>query len=185
MAERCPRDYTKIKKELEAAGYRGEKVVLLVSTQPFFKQFNDVAADMMRKVGMDVDYQAMDFAAVIQRRASKKPPAEGGWSAFISAPPGVVVASPATNNLLRGNGEQAFVGWPSSEKIETLRDQWLDATDLAAQKRLAAEIQVQAFIDVPYYPLGINFAPTAFRSDLTGVLTASGAPVFWSIRRQA
>jgi hypothetical protein len=52
-------------------------------------------------------------------------------------------------------------------------------------KKLAAEIQEQAFIDVPYYPLGINFNPTAFRSDLTGVLTASGTPLFWNVRREA
>ena len=66
-----------------------------------------------------------------------------------------------------------------------MREEWLDASDLATQKKLAAEIQEQAFIDAPYYPLGINFTPTAFRSDLTGVLTASGGPLFWNVRRQA
>jgi peptide/nickel transport system substrate-binding protein len=181
-----PRDYAKVKKELEAAGYRGETVVFLASTQPFFKEWSAVAAEMMRKVGMNVDYQVMDLAAGLQRRASKKPPGEGGWSAYVGALTGVVSSSPATNSALRGNGEQApLFGWPSSPKIEALRDQWLDATDLATQKKLAAEMQAQAFIDVPYYPLGINFNPTAFRSDLTGVLTASGTPLFWNVRRQA
>ena len=115
----------------------------------------------------------------------REPPGEGGWNVFITAFSGVISASPATHFFLRGNGEQAIVGWPSSPKIEALRDQWLDATDLATQKRLAAEIQAQAFIDVPHYPLGINFPRTAFRSDLTSVLTAHEAPVFWNVRRQA
>lgn len=75
-----PRDYAKAKKELEIAGYRGERVVLLVSTQPFFKELSDVAADMMQKVGMDVDYQAMDFAAVVQRRTSRPTRAGGARS---------------------------------------------------------------------------------------------------------
>jgi peptide/nickel transport system substrate-binding protein len=158
--------------------------VLLVSTQPFFKEWSDVAADMMRKVGINIDYQAMDFAVRVQRATLKKPPDEGGWNVFITALSGSITASPATNFSLRGNGEQGFVGWPSSPKIEALRDQWLDASDLATQKKLAAEIQAQAFIDVPYYPLGINFTPTAFRSDLTGVLTASGTPLFWNVRRR-
>jgi len=180
-----PRNYAEVKRALETAGYRGEKVVLLVSTQPFFKEWSDVAAEMMRKVGMNIDYQAMDFAVRIQRATLKKPPDEGGWNVFITALAGSITASPATHFFLRGQGEQGYSGWPTSPQIEALRDQWLDVSDLATQKKLAAEIQAQAFIDVPYYPLGINFAPTAFRSDLTGVLTASGNPVFWSVRRQA
>jgi peptide/nickel transport system substrate-binding protein len=181
-----PRDYSKVKRELEAAGYRGEKIAILAPTQPWFKEWCSVAAEMMRKVGMDVDYQAMDIAASVQRAASKKPPEQGGWSTIIPAFPGDDFASPATHVALRGNGEQApLPGWPSSPKIEALRDQWLDAPDSATQRRLAAEIQAQAFIDVPYYPLGINYPRTAFRSDLTGVLTAHEAPVFWNIRRQA
>ena len=181
-----PRDYSKVKRELEAAGYRGEKIALLAPTQPWFKDWCSVAAEMMRKVGMDVDYQAMDGAASIQRAASKKPPDQGGWSAIIPAFPGDDLASPATHVALRGNGEQApLPGWPISPKIEALRDQWLDATDLATQKKLAADIQAQAFIDVPYYPLGINYPSTAFRSDLKGVLTAYEAPVFWNVRREA
>src|SRR6516164_5048906 len=180
-----PRNYAEVKRALETAGYRGEKVVLLVSTQPFFKEWSDVAAEMMRKVGMNIDYQAMDFAVRIQRATLKKPPDEGGWNVFITALAGSITASPATHFFLRGQGEQGYSGWPTSPQIEALRDQWLDVSDLATQKKLAAEIQAQAFIDVPYYPHGINFAPTAFRSDLTGVLTVSGNPVFWSVRRQA
>jgi peptide/nickel transport system substrate-binding protein len=180
-----PRDYTKVRNELEAAGYRGEKVVLLVSTQPFFKEWSDITAEMLRRVGIDFDYQVMDFAARVQRANIKKPPGEGGWNMFITAFSGVISASPATHGLLRGNGEQAFVGWPSSPKIEELRAQWLDAPDLTAQKELAAAIQAQAFVDVPYYPLGINFTPTAFRSDLRGALTATGTALFWNVRRQA
>jgi peptide/nickel transport system substrate-binding protein len=181
-----PRDYAKVRKDLEAAGYRGEAVVFLASTQPFFKEWSSVAAEMMRRVGMNVDYQVMDLAASLQRRASKKPPGEGGWSALVAALSGVVASSPATHVALRGNGDQAPLwGWPSSPKIEALRDEWLDATDLVTQKKLAAEMQAQAFIDVPYYPLGINFNPIALRSDLTGALTASGAPLFWNVRKQA
>jgi peptide/nickel transport system substrate-binding protein len=62
-----------------------------------------------------------------------------------------------------------------------LRDQWLDASDLAAQKEIAVEIQVQAFVDVPYFPLGMNYIPSAYRADLTGIL--HGFPIFWNIRR--
>ena len=53
--------------------------------------------------------------------------------------------------------------------------------DLAIRKALAARIQAQAPSDVPFYPLGLYYNPTAYRADLTGVL--SGGPLFWNVRR--
>ena len=73
------------------------------------------------------------------------------------------------------------VGWPTSPKIEALRDAWFTAPDLAAQKALADQLQLQAFADVPYIPLGQYFIPTAYQANLTGML--QGGPVFWNIRR--
>jgi peptide/nickel transport system substrate-binding protein len=42
-------------------------------------------------------------------------------------------------------------------------------------------LPVEAFQDVPYYPLGQYFRLSAFRTDLSGVL--HGIPVFWNVRR--
>ena len=66
-------------------------------------------------------------------------------------------------------------------KLEELRDAWFNAPDLAAQKKIGAEIQLQAFEDVPYYPLGLAQQPTAFRQDITGV--PEGFVIFWNVRR--
>ena len=65
--------------------------------------------------------------------------------------------------------------------LEALRDQWLEATDTAAQRKIAIEIQTQAFIDVPYFPLGTFYPSTVFRSDLKGVL--DGQALFWNVQR--
>jgi peptide/nickel transport system substrate-binding protein len=46
---------------------------------------------------------------------------------------------------------------------------------------LADKLQLQAFEDVPYIPLGQYFIPTAYQGNLTGML--KGSPVFWNIRR--
>ena len=43
------------------------------------------------------------------------------------------------------------------------------------------EIQLQAFVDVPYIPLGQMFAATAYRANLTGML--GGFALFWNVRR--
>ncbi len=176
------RDDAAVKQALEAAGYNGEKVVLIVPTdQPNNKALSDVAADMLKRVGINVDYQATDWGTVVQRRALTKPPAEGGWNLFATGFSGLDFFIPASHLPLRGNGHGAWFGWPDDSKIEALRSAWFDAPDLAAQQKLGAEIQLEAFHSVPYYPLGIAQLPVAYRPDIDGVI--EGFPVFWNVHR--
>ena len=158
------RDYDAVKKALEAAGYQGEKVVLMGATdQPTNYPLAEVAADMLKRVGVNVDYQATDWGMVVQRRALTKPPADGGWNMFCTGFSGLDFFTPASHLPLRGNGKGAWFGWPDDPKIEALREAWFNAPDLAAQKKVGAEMQLQAFENVPYYPLGVAQLPTAFR----------------------
>ncbi|HYZ34103.1 MAG TPA: hypothetical protein VE684_17665 [Crenalkalicoccus sp.] len=53
--------YGKVRRELQAAGYKDEKVALLQPADlPPISALAEVAADMLRKVGMEVDLQAAD-----------------------------------------------------------------------------------------------------------------------------
>ncbi|MCJ2054178.1 ABC transporter substrate-binding protein [Methylobacterium sp. J-070] len=176
------RDYDAAKKALAAAGYKGEKIVLMgASDFPSLKALADVAADMLSRAGFNVDYQVMDWGSVVQRRAKKDPIAQGGWSAFCTFWAGLDQANPAVSAFLRGTGQSAAIGWPTSAAIERLRDQWLDAPDTAARKALADDLQTQAFADLPYLPLGQYFNQTSYRPSLTGVL--DGVPVFWNVKK--
>lgn len=82
---------------------------------------------------------------------------------------------------IRGNGRAASRGWPASDKLEQLRNEWLYATELSEQKRIAALIQQQAFIDVPYIPLGQTLPSTVYRHTVTDVLP--GYALFWNLRK--
>jgi peptide/nickel transport system substrate-binding protein len=176
------RDYVTVRKALEVAGYLGEKLVLLVVTDnPLYKGLADVAADALTRVGMDVDYQTMDAGTLLQRRASLKPPAEGGWNLFCTAFASLDFLTPASHLALRANGNSAFFGWPNDSNIEALREAWFNTQDLAEQKKIGADIQIQAFQSVPYWPLGIARIPMAFCQGITGVL--EGFPKFWNVRR--
>jgi peptide/nickel transport system substrate-binding protein len=62
---------------------------------PILTAVTEVAADMLRKSGMNVDYQTTDWGTVIQRRATKKPPDQGGWNMFCTSLAGLDVFSPA------------------------------------------------------------------------------------------
>ena len=178
----APRDLAKVKRDLEAAGYKGERVAMMVATDvSYLRIMGDVTADLFKKIGMNVDYQAIDWTTVVQRRIKQDPIENGGWNLFVINDNGVNQLNPASHLWLRGNGKVAAPGWPTSPKLEALRDQWLQTADPAAQKQLGQQIQLQAFEDVPYIPLGQSIAPTAHRSDLTGVL--NGQPTFWNVRR--
>ena len=176
------RDLDAVKKELAEAGYKGEKVVLLAPQDiPSTKAIAEVSFDLFKKIGLNVEAQAMDWATVVQRRTKQDPVDQGGWSVFHTSWGGVDQFNPAVHAFLRGNGKQGIMGWPMSPTIEALRAEWLLAPDLAAQKKVCETLQLQAFKDVPYIPLGQVLAQSAYRADLQSVLT--GLPVFWNVRR--
>ncbi len=177
-----PRDLAKSRRALEEAGYKGERIVLLAPADiPSAKALADISADLFRKLGTNLDVQTMDWATLVQRRAKTDPVAEGGWSLFHTSWAGTDMMTPAGHVFLRGNGRAATVGWPNAPDLESLRDAWFQAPNTAAQAKICADMQIDAFRDVPYVPLGQYFAPTAYRADLSGVL--HGNPVFWNVRR--
>jgi peptide/nickel transport system substrate-binding protein len=176
------KDYAKLKQELEAAGYKGERIVLLSGQDvPRISQVAEVAADMLRKIEANVDFLAADWGTVLQRITNRRPVEEGGWSCYVTYWSGLDLGSPATNSPLRANGPKAGPGWPESAALEALRARWLEAGDLAQQKAIAQEIQLQAMQDVPYVPAGQYFQPVAYRKNLTGML--NGVPVFTNLRK--
>jgi len=177
-----PRDATAARRELEAAGYRGEKVVLLEPTDiANLRALAAVAGDLMKRIGMNVDVQSMGWNALVQRRFRQEPVEQGGWSVFCTFWNGLDQFSPAGHAFLRGNGQPTGPGWPTSERIETLRNQWLDALDAPSQRRWADDLQRAAYTDVPYVPLGQMFNATAYRRELTGM--PGIVPAFWGVRR--
>ncbi len=177
-----PRDYARTKREIAAAGYKGEKVaVLIASDVPSLKFAGEVGADMLTRAGFNVDPLYMDWGSLVQRLSKQDAPDQGGWSVFHSYWSGVDQLDPAVNSSLRAVGKRGRTGWPDSPQIEALRDQWLAAPTAADQKRLAREIQQQAFEDVPYMPFGQFFAPMAYRKNITGVL--DGYALFWNVKK--
>jgi peptide/nickel transport system substrate-binding protein len=129
-----------------------------------------VVAASLRRVGINLDEQSLDWGTVVQRRTSKEPLDKGGWSLFPYGAPAAEYRDPVFATNLRGNGKDAWFGWPSDEKMEALRNAWRDATEDADRKKLDAEIQVRAFETVPFVPLGQYLPQSAYRSTLTGIL---------------
>jgi peptide/nickel transport system substrate-binding protein len=117
----------------------------------------------------------------VQRSVRREPLDKGGWSMFASFTGGYDMSNPGSANLLRGNGPRAYNGWPNSPQLEALRDAWLAASDVRTQQAIAAKIQLQAFEDVPFLPLGSYYQPTAYKANLTGML--KGLILFTNVKR--
>lgn len=174
-------DLADLKRELAAAGYKGETIVYLEPTDvPRINAIAEVGADMLRKLGMNVDVVATDWGTTVQRSVSRQPPDKGGWHMFAAFSGGYDMSTPGSHQLMRGNGDGAYNGWPDLPKLEALRDEWLFAEE-ADGRALARRMQEQALQDVPYLPLGSYDQPAAYRSDLTGV--SKGLVQFTGVRR--
>ena len=177
------RDFDAAKKLVAEAGYKGEKIILLDAVdQPLIHAEALVTTEALKQLGLNVEYLAADWGTVVARRASKKPPAEGGWNMFETGWVGSDTLDPSTNVMLRANGDKAWFGWPSDDKLEELRTQWLKANDIEVRQEIAAKIQQRAFEFVPYVPTGQFFPKTALRKNIKGY---ASAPAFfmWNIEK--
>jgi len=179
----APRDKAAIQKMLKDSGYNGEKVVLIGATDvPFRRAMAEVTLGMLKDAGFNAEFQALDWGTMVQRRDNKGPIDKGGWNIAPANTGGIDLINPA-GHAFRTHGARAWFGWPTSEKIEALRFAWLDAPDLAAQKKVAEEMQRQWFVEVPMVQAGQWMLPTAHRSDVTDL--APGFAVFWNVRRSS
>jgi peptide/nickel transport system substrate-binding protein len=171
------------KKLLAESGYDGTPIVIMapgdvvtLKAQPI------VAAQLLRDAGFKVDLQATDWQTVVTRRASQKPPKEGGWNMFFTNWVAADVSNPVGNASVSGRGKNGgWFGWAEDAKIEELRDKFARSGSADEQKKLAAEIQKQAYEQVIYIPLGQYLIPSGWRKSLTGVVDGPATPVFWNI----
>jgi peptide/nickel transport system substrate-binding protein len=179
---RGPKDYDKLKKDLAAAGYNGERIVVLsASNFPTIWAEAQVANDILGKIGFNVDLQAIDWGSVVQRRTNREPIDKGGWNIFYTYLGGFGNVSPAPNIALRGNGGAAWFGWPTNEKIEELFGTWFDAPDQAAQQKICEAIQIAFWQNPTYAPLGMYNQPTAFHGYMRDI--PDGWPQFYGLKK--
>src|SRR5882762_623885 len=171
------------KKLLAESGYDGTPVVIMapgdvvtLKAQPI------VSAQLLREAGFKVDVQATDWQTVVARRASQKPPKEGGWNMFFTNWVGADVVNPIVNFSIGGRGKNGgWFGWAEDAKIEQMKDAFARSSSPEEQKKIAADIQKEAYDQVIYIPLGQYLAPSAWRKSLTGVLDGPATPIFWNI----
>jgi peptide/nickel transport system substrate-binding protein len=169
---------------LKEAGYNNEPVVLLhAETSALLNNPGLVYADLMKKAGFNVDVKTSDFSTVAQRRISKAPVEQGGWSVIPIVWNGIDLVNPLADTAISTSCNDFNPGWHCDPKQVELLKRYAVTIDEGQRRDLAGQLQA-AFHENVNYVLGGQFsAPAAYRSNLKGVIPFP-FPVFWNIEKK-
>jgi peptide/nickel transport system substrate-binding protein len=168
---------------LREAGYNNEPIVLLHSTDS--AMINPIALvliDQIKRAGFNLEVISSDYSSMAQRRLKKDPLDKGGWSLMPVVWSGYDMINPlshyATSYSCTGN----YPGWNCDPEMPALVAAFEVEPDAARRKALATEMQLRVLDQAPQMFLGQFAPPTAYRTNLNGVLR-TGVHTFWNISR--
>jgi peptide/nickel transport system substrate-binding protein len=178
-------DAAKAKELMAAAGYKGEKIILIgAGDQAVHNSIAQITADKMRSIGLNVDLQWTDVASMAGRRAKREAPEAGGWHIFQTVLDTATLGSPMTNYPSNSTcGARNWPGWPCDEEAEKLRDRFVQAGDDASRKAALDALHARLWATIPYLNTGQYQRPSAWRTNVTGMLKAA-TTVFWNIEKK-
>ena len=172
----------KAKKLIADAGAKAGRIVLMdPADNSTLHPAALMGAQVLRRMGLDVAVQAMDWSTVTQRRASKAKPEEGGWNAFITNATVTGISNPLIHNFVR-NCEQAWYGWPCEPRIVELTRAWGLEVDPSKRAEIIHSLQRLHLENVSYVPLGQYKPAIIFRKELSGVIPGP-AIFYWNITK--
>lgn len=164
------------KKLLKEAGYRGEPIKLQTNRRN--EQVYDsviVAQTMLQKVGVNVQLEVLDWAAMFSNWS------QGKFQLMVftySARPDPALGY---QSLLGQKAKRAATQWENSE-AEALIDTAADVTDHAARKKLFEQVHLLQQKDVPYVNLYSGSSIDAMSARLGGYEAwNTGKPRMWGV----
>jgi peptide/nickel transport system substrate-binding protein len=168
---------------LKEAGYNNERIVLLHSTDSaLINPITLVVIDEIKRAGFNLDVVSADYSSLAQRRTKKVPLDQGGWNLMTVVWSGYDLINPLSHYATSYSCGGTYPGWNCDPEMPPLVTQFEQETDPAKRQELADQMQVRVLDQAPEMFLGQFSPPTAFRSNLHGVI-ANGLHVFWNVRR--
>ncbi|MBU0723600.1 MAG: ABC transporter substrate-binding protein [Alphaproteobacteria bacterium] len=181
------KDIARARALFQEAGVLGQSVtVLQVTDVPSMSALAQIAAQGLRQAGMQVDLQAMDFAAAAARRGSRDPVEQGGWSLFTTWMQAPDAANPVSSIPMAAScDEKSWFGWPCDPELEAMRGEFARETDPDTRRDIAIRIQERNFSEtVTHVPVGTWFNPVAYRDSLKGLIKAP-VLILWNVEKDA
>ncbi|MER9108067.1 ABC transporter substrate-binding protein [Mesorhizobium sp. M0848] len=177
-------DPEKAKQLFKEAGYAGEKVVILQSTDwAEASNASQLLAATLRKIGVNAELAPSDWGGLVARRANNGPVENGGWSIFITSESDYERSDPVGNPTLNATGEKGWYGWPKSDEYEALRAKWPGIETLEERKALARKMQQEYWNFVGTVLLGEAVSPIARRKTLTGLIGMPSLMPMWNMQK--
>jgi len=179
-------DLTKARQLLAEAGYKGEKIVVLVpSGVPVLGPLAEIAVKQLQAAGLNIDAQVLDFGSLVTRRTRKDAPEKGGWNIYVTAIGQPDLDTPIANNNLVGGCANVVPGLVCDDGIQKMAASWLAESRPSERRKLVESIQRRAYEVVSYVPLG-QFVPViGVRRDVknTQAMEQTGLPVMWGLSK--
>jgi peptide/nickel transport system substrate-binding protein len=125
----------------------------------------------------------MDWSGMVQRRAVKAPPEQGGRNIFITSADGLSSSNPIWAAAHAATGERGWFGWPSDELHEWLRNEWVKAPDLETREKATHTLQENVWNFLPHVYYGEWKTRIAHRRNVTGWINCPGIVPFWNVHK--
>lgn len=171
------RSIERARQAVKAAGYQGETIIQMAATDiSSAAAMSPVAQQMLREIGLNVDYQSVDWGTLISRANASGSAERANWHCYCTGWAGLWVSNPGSHLHLYGTRP--------NPRLEALRDAWFDAADAAEQRRITSQMQAIAFEEPPFLPLGQYFTPQAYSTKLSGFVPSPIA-LFWNLEKAA
>jgi peptide/nickel transport system substrate-binding protein len=165
-----------------AAGYDGRPIVVMnPADNATLSPLALMAAETLRRIGAAVDLVAMDWSGLVQRRASRNAPAQGGWNIFCTNATVTGVQNPLLNVFVN-NCEGGWFGWPCDRRVVELNDAWTFEGDAERQRQILKQLERVHVESVTNIPLGQYRSVIAHRRNIRGLLPGP-ALFYWNLEK--
>jgi len=167
-------DLTAAKALLAESGYNNELVVLMAASN-FTEILNAgiVTNAVLERLGVNVDFQQMEWASMSEKRNVRNAPDDGGWNMFHTWG-----AAREPHEVSFFNSEWA--GWYDNTTVEGLKQDYLRAGSLDERLAITDELQAIFMDDFPSILVGEHFGFSGRRSDVKDFINTPIHP-FWQV----
>jgi peptide/nickel transport system substrate-binding protein len=164
-------DTAKAASLLKQAGYNGEPVRILTSTQYDYQyKTAQVIEANLTDAGFKVDLVVTDWATIFQRRQNPDQ-----WDAFVTGHG--VVPEPSSITVFN----PSYPGWWDTPDKHALLQEFVTESDMAKRVPLWRRLQAQFYIDVPTVKIGAGFTTFGASKRMTGYYPGIW-PAFWNTK---
>lgn len=156
----------------EAAGYNGEPIKFMVSTNYQFHYDSAVVyTRQLADAGFNIDLQVYDWATLIEKRAQPDQ-----WDMFFTHHG--FVPDPILISVMNDN----YPGWWTTDEKTDLKSRFTESADPAERQAIWSEIQALIYDQVPTMKTGDVYTYNIASPDLTGLGEATLIwPHFWNV----